>query len=122
MLRPDVVICDVMMPGINGFELCSLIRSDPDLANVRIVMASAKAYDADRNKAKRLGADGYIVKPFTIEKFNAVIQSLDSMELCAWGVRGTLPVPQNGFIHFGGATSFFSAVRTTQPTKMFRKR
>ena len=107
-LKPDVVVCDVMMPGINGFELCSMMRKDKTLDGVRIVMASAKAYDADRNKAKQLGADGYIVKPFTIDKFNTVIQSLDTMQLSAWGVRGTLPVPQEGFIRYGGNTSCYS--------------
>ncbi len=107
-LKPDVVICDIMMPGINGFELCSMIRKDEDLDGVRIVMASAKAYEADRNNAKKLGADGYIIKPFTIEKFNTIIQDLDAMQLTAWGVRGTLPVPQQGYIRFGGNTSCYS--------------
>ncbi|HKX55423.1 MAG TPA: response regulator, partial [Xanthomonadales bacterium] len=106
-LKPDVVVCDVMMPGINGFELCGQIRKDKSLDDVRIVMASAKAYEADRNNAKRLGADGYIIKPFTIEKFNAIIQALDTMQLTAWGVRGTLPVPQQGYIRFGGNTSCY---------------
>jgi CheY-like chemotaxis protein len=107
-LKPDVVICDIMMPGINGFELCSRIRQDDELSDVRIIMASAKAYEADRNNAKRLGADGYIIKPFTIEKFNSIIQDLDAMQLTAWGVRGTLPVPQQGYIRYGGNTSCYS--------------
>ena len=95
-LQPDIVVCDIMMPGINGLEVLRLIREDKNLVDVRVVMASAKAYEADRNKAKKLGADGYIVKPFTMEKFDAIVQSLDSMQLSAWGVRGTLPVPQEG--------------------------
>jgi len=107
-LKPDVVVCDIMMPGINGFELCSMIRQDKALDGVRIVMASAKAYEADRNNAKKHGADGYIIKPFTIEKFNSIIQDLDAMQLTAWGVRGTLPVPQLGYIRFGGNTSCYS--------------
>ncbi|MEJ8566099.1 response regulator [Elongatibacter sediminis] len=106
--RPDFVISDVMMPGINGFELCRMIRADEDLAEVRVVMASAKPYEADRNKARRLGADGYIVKPFTVAKFDEILQSLGRMQLTAWGVRGTLPVPQEGFIEFGGNTSCYS--------------
>ncbi len=92
-LQPDVVVSDIMMPGINGFELCSMIRSEKALANVRVVMASAKAYEPDQNKAKRMGADGYIVKPFTIAKFDSIMQSLGAMKLPAWGVRGTLPMP-----------------------------
>ena len=107
-LQPDIVVCDIMMPGVNGLEVLRLIREDENLADVRIVMASAKAYEVDRNKAKKLGADGYIVKPFTIEKFDAIVQSLDSMQLSAWGVRGTLPVPQEGYIRYGGNTSCYS--------------
>jgi len=107
-MRPDVVISDVMMPGINGFELCNLIRQDASLKDMPIVMASSKAYEADRNKAKRLGADGYIVKPFTLEKFDSIMLSLGSMQLSAWGVRGTLPMPQEGYIRFGGNTSCYS--------------
>ena len=106
--KPDVVVSDVMMPGINGFELCQMIRSDEMLTGVRIVMASAKPYDADRNKARRLGADGYIVKPFTVEKFDAILKSLGTMQLTAWGVRGTLPVPEEGYIAYGGNTSCYS--------------
>ena len=107
-LQPDIVVCDIMMPGVNGLEVLRLMREDASLADVRIVMASAKAYETDRNKAKKLGADGYIVKPFTMEKFDAILQSLDSMQLSAWGVRGTLPVPQEGYIRYGGNTSCYS--------------
>ena len=107
-LQPDIVLLDVMMPGIDGFEVLRNIRQDQSLADIRIVMASAKAYEADRNKAKRLGADGYIVKPFTMEKFDYVLQSHGSMQLSAWGVRGTLPVPQQGYIRYGGNTSCYS--------------
>jgi CheY-like chemotaxis protein len=118
-LRPDVLICDVMMPDMNGFEICSAIREREELADVRIVMASGKAYEVDRNKAKQFGADGYIVKPFTMEKFNTIIQSLRSMRLCAWGVRGTLPAPQQGYIRYGGNTSCYSLQFTSDRYLIF---
>ena len=107
-LRPDILVSDVMMPGINGFELCRMVRADEVLGDMRIVMASAKAYEADKNKAKKMGADGYIVKPFTMAKFDAIMESLGSMTLSAWGVRGTLPMPQDGYIKYGGNTSCYS--------------
>lgn len=107
-LHPDIVVCDVMMPGINGFEICGMIRKDERLSDIRIIMASSKSYEADRAKARKLGADGYIIKPFTIEKFDAVLKSLGTMELSAWGVRGTLPMPQEGYIRYGGNTSCYS--------------
>ena len=107
-LQPDIVVSDVMMPGIDGFELLRMIRQEQNLADICVVMASAKAYEADRNKAKRLGANGYIVKPFTMEKFDAIIQAQGRMLLSAWGVRGTLPVPQEGYIRYGGNTSCYA--------------
>lgn len=107
-LKPDIIVCDIMMPDISGFEVCRNIRKEEDLADVKIVMSSSKAYEADRDKAKSLGADGYIVKPFTMAKFNSIMQSLGSMQLSAWGVRGTLPTPQQGYIAYGGNTSCYS--------------
>ena len=92
-IRPDIILLDALMPGITGFEVCRRVRADKKFDDMRIVMASAKAYEADRNKAKKMGADGYIVKPFTMKKFDAIVQSLGSMKLSAWGVRGTLPMP-----------------------------
>jgi len=106
--RPDVVVSDVMMPGINGFELLSLIRADTSLVDMRVIMSSAKAYEADRNKAAKLGADGYIIKPFSLEKFKEILETVGSMLLSAWGVRGTLPMPQHGYIAYGGNTSCYS--------------
>jgi CheY-like chemotaxis protein len=107
-VQPDILVCDVMMPGISGFGVLRKIKANGDFEGLRIIMASAKAYEADRNKAKKLGADGYIVKPFTIDKFKTVMHSLDTMKVSAWGVRGTLPAPQAGYIGFGGNTSCYS--------------
>jgi CheY-like chemotaxis protein len=106
--KPELIILDVMMPRVNGFELCAKIRRDPRLHEVPIIMASAKTYDSDRQKAKRLGASGYIVKPFSMEQFDAITGSLNSMVVSTWGVRGTLPMPQEGYIRFGGHTSCYS--------------
>ncbi len=106
--RPDIIISDVMMPGINGFELLNMIRGNDNFDHVRVIMSSAKPYEADRVKAKKLGANGYIIKPFTLEKFAAIIKSMDTMTLSAWGVRGTLPMPEEGYIGFGGNTSCYS--------------
>ena len=79
-MKPDIIVCDVMMPDISGYEVCRAIRKEREFADVKIVMCSSKAYEADRNKAKQLGAKGYIVKPFTMVKFNSILQSLESMQ------------------------------------------
>ena len=112
-LNPDVVILDIMMPFINGFELCKKIRSDQKFEKTTIIMVSTKAYEADREKAMRMGADGYIVKPFSLERFDAIMNDLGCLKLSAWGVRGTLPMPQEGYIEFGGNTSCYSVQLST---------
>src|ERR1039458_9471042 len=60
--RPDCVISDVIMPEMDGFELCREIRSRPELAAIKIIICSSKSYDFDRRRAKELGADGYLVQ------------------------------------------------------------
>ena len=64
MSRPDCVITDLMMPEMDGFELVRRLRKRHELADVKIVVLSAKGYDFDRRRAKELGADGYLTKPF----------------------------------------------------------
>jgi DNA-binding response OmpR family regulator len=68
-LRPDLVLCDVMLPGLNGFEICEeLRRHDADLP---ILLVTAKGEEQDRVRGLRLGADDYIIKPFGIAELLA---------------------------------------------------
>ncbi|MDA0797751.1 MAG: response regulator [Chloroflexi bacterium] len=62
--RPKVVLLDVMMPRMNGYEVCEAIKSDPDLAGTYVALLTAKGQDSDRVKGLEAGADEYIVKPF----------------------------------------------------------
>ena len=62
---PDLVLLDLMLPGMDGFELCRLLRRDPATAEVPVVMLTAKAEEVDRIVGLELGADDYIVKPFS---------------------------------------------------------
>src|SRR3954471_16470840 len=64
MSRPDCVITDLLMPEMDGFELTRELRRRPELAGMKIIVLSAKTYEFDRRRAKELGADGYIAKPF----------------------------------------------------------
>jgi diguanylate cyclase (GGDEF)-like protein len=63
-LRPDLVLVDVMMPRMDGFEVVDRLRSDPRTSNVSIIMLTAKALTADKVMGLSTGADDYIVKPF----------------------------------------------------------
>jgi len=75
---PDLILLDVMLPKRNGYQVCESIRSDPALADIKIVMLTAKGRNAERDKGIALGADEYITKPFsTREVVDKVRQLLD---------------------------------------------
>jgi DNA-binding response OmpR family regulator len=63
--RPDVLLLDVMLPGIDGFEALRRLRADPRTASLPVVMLTAKGQREDRETARRLGADEFISKPFS---------------------------------------------------------
>lgn len=62
--RPDLIILDVMLPGLSGYEVCRRIKSDPALSNIHIIMLTAKGQEADRRRSTEVGANEYITKPF----------------------------------------------------------
>lgn len=63
--QPDLVLLDVMLPGVNGFDICQRIRQTPEWAAMKIVMLSAKGRDVEITKGLALGANAYITKPFS---------------------------------------------------------
>ena len=64
-LRPDLVLLDVMMPGLDGLQVCRAIRADASLRKTRIVMLSARGQADDHSAGLAAGADVYLVKPFS---------------------------------------------------------
>lgn len=62
---PDVLLLDIMMPGMNGYEVCSAVKNDPLLKQVYIIMLTAKGQITEQEHGKEVGADEYIVKPFS---------------------------------------------------------
>jgi two-component system alkaline phosphatase synthesis response regulator PhoP len=62
--RPDLVFLDVMLPRLNGYEVCRSVRSDLGLTDVTIVLLTAKGQDADRTQGLAMGADEFRTKPF----------------------------------------------------------
>ena len=66
--RPDLVFMDVMMPKVSGFEVCGLIKGDPELQRTKIILLTAKGQDSDREVGKQAGADDYMTKPFSPTK------------------------------------------------------
>jgi DNA-binding response OmpR family regulator len=63
--RPDILFLDIMMPEINGYDVCRTIKSDPDLKNTYVIMLTAKGQVAEQERGKEVGADEYVVKPFS---------------------------------------------------------
>jgi len=75
--RPEVVLLDVNIPGMNGFEVCRQIKADPDLAECIVVMISAVYYsDEDARKGMAMGADAYFTKPYENEVLQSKIKEL----------------------------------------------
>lgn len=60
--KPDLVILDVMMPKVSGFDVLDIIRNTPETANVKVIMLTALSQDSDKEKAQSLGVDDYLVK------------------------------------------------------------
>ncbi len=64
-VRPDVLFLDIMMPEINGYDVCRIIKNDPELKNIYIIMLTAKGQVSEQERGREVGADEYIVKPFS---------------------------------------------------------
>jgi DNA-binding response OmpR family regulator len=62
--KPDLVILDILLPGIDGYEVCEIIRLDPSFRDVKIIFLTARDREVDIAKGLSLGADAYITKPF----------------------------------------------------------
>jgi len=75
---PDLVILDVMMPGLDGYEVLTFIRETPRLEGLPVVMLTARAQLDDIQRGLTLGADAYLAKPFDPEELLSVVESLVS--------------------------------------------
>ena len=76
-VRPDLLVLDLLMPRMHGFELCQRLRADPELRGTKVLISSSKSYQHDvRTAVQETGADGYIVKPFKLEEFNSRVDAM----------------------------------------------
>jgi len=105
--KPDCVISDLMMPEVDGLQLCAAVRGHKALKHTKFVVVSAKAYDFDQKRSYDFGAHGYIRKPVNPETFIDKIHRIfeDRIDMRFWGVRGTLPVSGEKTLKYGGNTS-----------------
>src|SRR5439155_6303339 len=108
--RPDVIVTDLLMRSVNGFQAISEIRGDSASRHVRIVALSSKSFPSDKQKALRLGADLFLEKPVSPAALSSLLDELTagarttisipeaqsentSMLARFWGVRGSVPAP-----------------------------
>jgi two-component system, OmpR family, alkaline phosphatase synthesis response regulator PhoP len=74
--RADLVLLDVMMPELDGFQVCERIRANPAWAGVKVIMLTAKGRDVERDKGRALGADEYVTKPFSTRELVARVKQM----------------------------------------------
>jgi DNA-binding response OmpR family regulator len=79
---PDLIVLDIMLPGIEGFEICRRLRADPQTAQLPILMLSAKAQEIDKATGLKMGADDYLVKPADAVEIVTRINSLLMRKTC----------------------------------------
>ena len=90
--RPDLVVLDLMLPGLSGFEICRMMRSDPQTASVPIIMLTARAEEEARVQGLELGADDYVTKPFSPRELVARLRAV---------LRRTQPYGPDKILRFG---------------------
>ncbi len=74
--NPDLVLLDIMLPGIDGWEVCEIIRLNPDYRNIKVIFLTAKRSEVDIAKGLALGGDAYITKPFSNDELVAKVKEV----------------------------------------------
>ena len=73
---PDAILLDLMLPKLNGYKVCRMLKFDKAYEHIPVIIFSAKGSDADKKLAEQAGADAYLVKPFDFKLFTQTIQKL----------------------------------------------
>jgi phosphoribosyl 1,2-cyclic phosphodiesterase/CheY-like chemotaxis protein len=127
--KPEIIVCDLLMPRCNGYQVCRAIRSTPELSQTKIVMISGRGYSTDKLNALEAGADEYLVKPISPGELRAALRKVTSEDFPTevkerstpptlvprtvngsplvrfWGVRGSIATPGPGTVFYGGNTT-----------------
>jgi two-component system alkaline phosphatase synthesis response regulator PhoP len=74
--KPDLVLLDIMLPGIDGYEVCEIIRLNPNYRNVKIIFLTALGREVEIAKGLTLGADAYITKPYSNDELVAKVKEV----------------------------------------------
>jgi CheY-like chemotaxis protein len=80
--KPDVIILDIMMPEVNGFDVLKMLKEDEDTRNIPVIILSVRSMQADKDRAMSLGANNYLTKPFEPARLvKAVNEAVGSPEV-----------------------------------------
>ena len=75
--EPDLIVLDIMMPKLDGYETCKMLKSDPETRHIPVILLSAKGRNVDQQMGFQVGADDYITKPFSprklVERINLIL-------------------------------------------------
>lgn len=93
---PDVVVLDLNLPVLSGLEVCRILRTRPDTAHVPIIMLTARSSETDRVTGLEIGADDYVVKPFSLRELGARVRALLRRDRANQGPREPAPVIYRG--------------------------
>jgi twitching motility two-component system response regulator PilH len=72
--RPPLVVCDVILPKKNGFQVCRQLKTTPDTQNIKVILVTSKSQDSDRFWGLKQGADEYITKPYNDDEMLAAVR------------------------------------------------
>ncbi len=75
-VKPCLIVLDIMMPGMNGFDVCERLRANPQMVNVPILFLTSRGDQEDRERAMRLGALDFFMKPFSPQKLSEKIMEI----------------------------------------------
>ena len=85
--KPDLIVLDIMMPKLDGYETCKRLKADPETKDVPVILLSAKGRNVDQKVGFEVGADDYITKPFSprklVERINAILGQTSSHRMQA---------------------------------------
>ena len=74
--KPDLIVLDLILPNLNGYQICAMLKRDSAYRNIPIVMLTSRSQQADIAEGMKAGADAYITKPYDPDEFIATIQNL----------------------------------------------
>jgi phosphoribosyl 1,2-cyclic phosphodiesterase/CheY-like chemotaxis protein len=110
--QPDLILSDVMMPGVDGLSMCRSLQADPQTRALPVVLASSKSFTGDKRAALAAGAAAYLVKPFKPAELARVVRETLSTQASVriWGCRGTIAAPEHALGRYGGNTTCIELV------------